>query len=105
MRRVVVADGFSVETTALTAAASQLDGTAAQVAAAAGPVPPAAEAAAGINPGFLTSQALVQVAGRLATSLQQLSRELTGHGQGLRANAKAYEDTEQENARLFDADV
>lgn len=94
-------DGFSVETAALTAAAGQLDGTAAQLAAAAGPVPGAAETAAGINPGFLTSQALVQVATRLATAMQKLGGEVTGHSDGLRSNARAYEQTDQDNTRLF----
>jgi hypothetical protein len=96
-----VSDGFSVETAALTAAAGQLEGVAAQVAAVAGPMPAAAEAAAGVNLGYLTSQALVEVAARLGTSVQQLGREVTGHAHGLRSNAEAYDETERTNADLF----
>jgi hypothetical protein len=98
---VVVGDGFSVESSALTAAAGRLDGIAAQLAAAAGPVPAAAGQAAAVNPGYLTSPALVEVAGRLGTSIQQLGQDITGHAQGLRSNATAYDEAEQTNAGLF----
>jgi hypothetical protein len=88
-------DTFAMNTAAVDAAAKQVGQIAERVAASFAHAPAAAQSAAGTNPGYLTSQALVALCcTQLLAAVRQLSAETTEHSKLLQQSAAAAEQVD-----------
>jgi uncharacterized protein YukE len=89
-----VDDGFVVNVETLVAVATQLEGAGTGLRPAGAELDGPARTASAVNRGFLTSEAVVELAGAWQQAVARISGSLDNHGHTLRSNAQAYQETD-----------
>lgn len=86
--------GFTVNVETLQTTATQLEGAGSGLRPAGAELDGPAQGAAAANREFLTSQAVLDLAGAWGQAIARISTSLDNHGRTLRGNAEAYQTTD-----------